>query len=665
MKSLSLKRNNMKNLLITLCLLASVLHLTAQDASLLKYNWEKTPVLHTLSETDQKIPELVLKDKMSIEFAYNDKGELEAYKLHHVIIRVNSDDAINNNNKIYLPYYNTSEMVKQKVRVINSKGKVINLDDDDIKDSTDEETESVLRYFALEGVDLGSEIEYYFIQHIYPRYTGSQITLQSTAPKRDVEFSLITPPNLIMAVKSYNDLPDMAYDSTNEDQNVLNLKLDSVPGLKNEDFSNRDAHLKFLVYKLDANTANNKRDLIRYGTRAEDIYAAIYTEPEGSVSKKLKSMIKEMNLSAITDEEQKVRAVEHFIKSQYQIYDFYAEQLEDLSKILEDKAANEFGMTELFTQLFTMLDIKHQVVLTCSRYDTKFDPDFESYNYLDTYLLYFPNSGKHITPGDKYARLGYLAPAFTNNYGMYIKPVEVGDFKSGVAQVKFIDALPYDASRDDLYVDVDLSDDISDPVYKVHREQTGYYSQVLQMIYKDVDADVQKDLREQQLTFISEDAEIVEVTVKHASAEEFGTEPLLTDGKFTTPQFVEKAGTKYLFNIGLLIGPQAEMYQEEERKLEVENDFNRWYHRELSFVMPDGYTCTNLSDLNMDVFQEKGGERTMTFTSTYTQTGNTVKVVIDEYYKQIIWPLAEFEAYRKVINASADFNKISLVLEPK
>jgi hypothetical protein len=34
-----------------------------------------------------------------------------------------------------------------------------------------------------------------------------------------------------------------------------------------------------------------------------------------------------------------------------------------------------------------------------------------------------------------------------------------------------------------------------------------------------------------------------------------------------------------------------------------------------------------------------------------------------EQYRRIIYPLAEYEDFKKVINASADFNKIVLVLE--
>jgi hypothetical protein len=65
------------------------------------------------------------------------------------------------------------------------------------------------------------------------------------------------------------------------------------------------------------------------------------------------------------------------------------------------------------------------------------------------------------------------------------------------------------------------------------------------------------------------------------------------------------------------------------------------------------------------VFYEDKGERTMAFTSTYKIAGNVVKISVVEYYKRVIYPLSIFENFRKVINAAADFNKITLVFERK
>ena len=62
---------------------------------------------------------------------------------------------------------------------------------------------------------------------------------------------------------------------------------------------------------------------------------------------------------------------------------------------------------------------------------------------------------------------------------------------------------------------------------------------------------------------------------------------------------------------------------------------------------------------------EKNGDKIYYFTSSYETGGNLLTVKIEEVYKEIACPVENFEDYRKVINASADFNKVTLMFEPK
>lgn len=655
----------MKKTLTALIFGLTLVSTYAQVETIDKYDWEKSPKLHDLTAEEAALPEVILKDKLVYDFTYNDKGELECTYVHHVIIRVNSDDAISDNNKLYLPYYDESDMIRQKVRVINSKGEVKTLGERDVKESVDEESQRKLKYFALEGVDLGSEIEYFFLLKESPELSGSRSTLQGAVLKKNVEFKLISPPNLVFAFKSYNGLPDVALDSANNDVNIYSVSMPEIKGLAEEDFANVDANEMFLVYKLQANKSNNKSDFYRYGKYAEDVYAAMYGEISGGTNKKLQKLIKAMDLKLALTEEDKIRAIEQYIKTNFNVIEFYIPQYSDLEGVLDGKIGTQFGILRLYVAIFQSLGIEHQIAITTNRFDERFDKDFESYSYLDEYLIYFPDLNMHMEPSSVFSRLGFITSGLQYNYAVYIKPVEVGDFKTAVAKINFIDALPYDKTQNNISMDVDLSKDIDNPLYTLTLKETGYYAQSTQVVYDYLDEDNKKEVSEAQVKQIAEKAEDIQVTLENAGGIYFGLKPLVTKATFHSSQFVEKAGNQYLFNIGLLIGPQAEIYQEKERVLEVENGFNRWYHRELTFVMPEGYKCTNLDDLKIDVFQEKDGERTMTFTSNYTVTGNTVKVVIDEYYKVIVLPVSEYEDYRKVINAAANFNKVSLILEPQ
>jgi hypothetical protein len=53
----------------------------------------------------------------------------------------------------------------------------------------------------------------------------------------------------------------------------------------------------------------------------------------------------------------------------------------------------------------------------------------------------------------------------------------------------------------------------------------------------------------------------------------------------------------------------------------------------------------------------------MGFVSSYEQNGNTLKITIKENYNSIFYPVQQYEEFKKVINASADFNKVVLVLD--
>jgi len=105
------------------------------------------------------------------------------------------------------------------------------------------------------------------------------------------------------------------------------------------------------------------------------------------------------------------------------------------------------------------------------------------------------------------------------------------------------------------------------------------------------------------------------------------------------------------------------MYQEEKRKLPVENEFNRNYERKIQFEIPEGYRIRNLDDLKMNIFYDENGTKSMGFSSDYLVEGSQISVFIKEYYKQLDYPVEDFDQFRKIINAAADFNKKVLIFE--
>ena len=652
--------------LILALICCSFYYTFGQQISDLDYKWDADPKLHTIDSADINDGELVLMYKRTIEFAYNDKGQLTCYQLTHKTIRVNSDEAIESNNKIYVPSDDDKRIIEHKARVITSTGKVMELNKDDIKEAVDEESDQTYHYYALEGIDKGSEIEYFTLAEIAPVISGKNISFQTGTKRRDVSFHLISPDNLIFKTKSYNELPELEADTTIEDVNILKFHIDKIPALKSEEFANYNAHRMSLEFKLEKNTYTRSNEIFRFGSAAENAYTSVYGELDKSTMKKVNKLIKNIELNEADDEETKIRKIENYLKSRFSTINMYAPELKNVSSIIDNKVANENGMTKLFAAVLTARDIKHQIILTSNRYKQKFDPDFESYGFLSEYLIYIPSIGEYIAPTEKFFRLGYIPSNLTHNYGLFIKPVQLGDYKTGVGKVKFIEGYAADKTLDNMDIKVDFGNNFDKLTIDMKREQTGYYAQPIQTVYDYLDEEQKKEINEETMVkFITENMEIEEVNLKNASADDFGTKPLITEAKYSSKEFIEKAGPKFLFKIGKLIGPQAELYMEEERKLEVENRFNRSYTRVIEFDVPEGYKCINLDDLNMDVFRKDEEPKTMTFTSTYTKEGNSIRVEVIEYYTQIIWPLEMFEDYRNVINAAANFNKIVLIFEKK
>jgi hypothetical protein len=646
-----------------LCFIGFAQVSTPKEPEYLTYDWEKDPKPHSLNEADKQLAEIVLKEKKAAEFIYNSAGELVEYKLLHKIIRVNSDKAIEENNKLYIPSGPKTEFLNQKVRVITPAGKIRVLSEKDIKEGVEEKSKVTFRFFALEGIETGSEIEYFYLMKTATRYTGTIEHIQADVPKKNVEFQLISPSNLHFSTKSYNGLPDMKQDTAREDKNVLSLKVDRVEALLEEGSSTYKANLQQVIYKLNRNSASNANDIISYGSVSEGTYKVIFATPEKAVAKKISKLIQLINIKYARDEEDKIRIVEQYLKSNFATLENSDPSLDNLSMILDKKIANKEGMVKLFGAVFNQLNIEYQVVMTCDRNELKFDPEFEAYNFLQEYIFFLPSVNLYLAPTEQISCLGFIPYFLTNTYGLFVKKVNLDSYTTGIGKIKFIEPVPFDKSFDNLEVKVDFKSDILSPKIDLSRQMAGYYAQYFQPYYSYVAEEDKKKLTASVMEGFIPGVEIKDIIIENAGKDYFGIKPLIAKSSFSGETLIENAGGKYLFKIGDLIGPQMEMYQKEERKQKVESNYNRLYHRVITFDIPEGYKIANLDVLNLDVYSEEKGERVINFTSKYTRNGNTIKVVIDEYYKKLVFPLDQYESYRKVINAAADFNKITLVLE--
>lgn len=628
------------------------------------YDWEEQPISGINLDEFQDSDIVAFKDKRVNEFYYMEDNSLIEYSLIHKLYWVNSNDKIEEYNKVYLPYSSGSEVVKNKARVITKTGKILELDDSKILTSKDDETKKTYKFYALEGVEKGSFIEYYYVVKKYPTYTGSRITLQSDFDKQNIAFDLYAPTNLIFETKSYNDVPQVIKDTTLKEKNHWKLNIDKLKGLDKEEQAPYNAMHKYLIYKLKKNTVKPLNDVVSYSVASQNIYNSIYSKIDDKIKSKVTKFIASIDDVKNEDLTKQIRAIENYIKANLYIAKVKREDLEDVSSIIDNKVASEKGAMKLYSAIFNSLGIKHQIVLTSDRREMKFDKSFESYNFLQEYLIYFPKLKLYMAPTKLESRLGFPPGYLTDNYGLFIKQVTLSGFTSGVGYVKYIKPVNYDKTNYNLVMNVSFDpDDLTVTKLKMDRIMDGYYAVYVQPFMDIAKEEDKNDMIEGVIKSINPNLEIIEKKALHASSKDFGNKPLQIIATLRSEDYVDKAGNKYLFKIGSIIGPQQEMYQEKLRQLPVENEFERSYDRKIIVDIPDGYQFKNLEKINIDESYSKGDKELFMFKSSYELKDDQLIVSIKEYYNQNVIDVSLYEKYRTVINSAANFNKVTVVLE--
>lgn len=638
------------------CMLATSLYATTFKP----YQWENQRSRYALSEKDRLLAELIIKQHTQYDYVF-ENNEFVMYSTIHRIVYVNNNEAVQKHNRIHISMSSAIELVELKARAINKEGKAIYFDEKNLKELKEESSGRAFKIFAIEGVELGSEIEYYFIRKMRPS-VFDRVFLQYDVPVKHNSFLLTSPEHLKFDFKTYNDFPEVKEEESDE-MNVYLTAMTEVPALKTEAFSNFDPNRKRIEFKLAYNTARSTARLYTWEEAART-FCRILTELSKEDEKALEKFVKTLKDDPSKSVEGRIRHIESVIKSGIQVNkESNDESLSSLASILKVKVASNQGMTKLFLGVFDKLKVQCHPVITCSRENIKFDGEFDSWAFLDEYVLYFPDTKQFLSPYTFECRYPFIQPELTAQKGLFIKPVKIGDIRSAFSSIGEIPAMDYSYNIDNLDIEVRFDDDLTSNKIHQKREFGGYNAVYFTPYYDMMSSDQRVGMIEEITKQIAPDANIIEWTahpVPEAKSQNF-----VVDVNFGSSHFIEKAGSRLLFKVGELIGRQIEMYRDDQRTAEVENDFNRMYDRTIKIHLPEGYQVKNLNDLNLDITYRDKDDLPFLFRSNYKLSGNLLEVRVEEYYKQIYAPRSRYEDFRKVINAAADFNKITLVLEKK
>ena len=640
--------------IIVICFLSAPLWAT----SFQPYQWEKDRPRYKLTDKDRLLSELILKQHTQYEYVF-ENNQFVMYSTIHRIIYVNNNEAVQKHNRIVISMGNALELLDVKARAINKEGKAIYFDSSNLKELKNEESGKAFKIFAIEGIELGSEVEYYFIRKMRPS-VFDRVFLQYDVPVKNNSFLLSCPEHLKFDFKTYHNFPAVKEQEDSE-RNIYLTSMTDVPALKTEAFSNFDPNRKRIEFKLAYNTARSQSRLYTWDEAAKTFYTMLTTVTKDD-EKALDKFAKTLGDNSSNTLEARIKNIENKIKTSIQVNkEGDAESLSQISSVVKTKIASHQGMTRVFLGIFEKLGIQCHPVITCSRESIKFDGDFDSWAFLDDYVLYFPDTKQFLSPYVFECRYPLVQAEFTAQKGLFIEPFKMGEVKSALSTIGEIPAVDYSYNLDNLDIEVIFNEDMASNQIRQKREFGGYNAAYFTPYYDMMSADQRTGMIEQLTKQIAPDATIKKWNanpIPNTKANNF-----LVDVDFQTAHFMEKAGPRILFKVGELIGPQVEMYREEERTAEIENDFNRMYDRTIKIKLPKGYQVKNADDLNLNISYKEKDHEPFLFKSTYVIKDDVLEVRVEEYYKQIYVPLTRYEDFRKVVNAAADFNKITLVLE--
>jgi len=654
-----MKINPLK-IIFTLVVLFNSSAFLAQEYSFKSYDWNEKETTVSVPEKYKNENEVILNRTEKIEFVIVGKTAKQ-YHLVHEKIFINSDDAIERNNKIYIPFSLDESVLANKARVILKNGTTILLDKKDIKEDIDQEKGMKYTYFAVNGLEKGAIIEKLYVLEESPEFTGQTIKIQDEYPIADLNFELIYPNYLVFKTKSYNKLSEPTIDEKKiQNTNVLSIIEKDIPALdNNEQYSNWALQLKLFRYKLDENLLSGGRNLNNFKEFSNNLYTRLNPELDKKQQKAIDDFCATIPKS--NDEQEQIWNIENKIKKTIG-YDRYIDSKENLSDVIVTKQANQSDILKFYSAVFKYFSIENNMVFTSNRYKIPFDKDFESFENLNELLFYFPTIKKYLTPTEIEYRIPLFPNTIANNNGLFIKEKTFGGVKMGIGEINFIEIPGNDISHDIMNITIDFTQDIENPLITSNLTFGGYSGLNFQPIKDFASADQYKAVLKSIAENYTVETEYKTLTTENDGIEFIGKKSFVLNVTFDGKELTKKAGENYLFSVGETIGKQMEFYQENKRTLPVEIDYPHLYTRNIKIILPKGASVKNLDKFVMDYKTQVNGKTEAGFNSKYTKTGDEILIENTEFYNIVNYPLNQFDDYKAVINAAADFNKIVIIV---
>lgn len=647
----------MKIAISSLLLLVLSVPVFAQNESV---EWAQAPVLHQVEPRFANESAVIIEDVRQHEYIYETKDKMAIIVSCRRLIKLLDDRGVELYNKIYIPLNGASDEVESvKARTILPDGKVIDLPADKILDVVEEGAH--YKKFALEGVEKGCEIEYVYTMKKAASFFGLEMFQSGYAACEDAAFTLKSPKRLLFSVKGYNGFNAIA-DTVIGNEKIVTATEHNIPTLNDEKYSEKIPNLLNIQYKLSYSLAtdNNVR-LFTWNQLAKNVYSN-YTTFSDKEMKAVDNFIRQMNIPKTATDEERVVALEDYIKTTISNSDENKTDDDNkIEKIVQTNVSGNDGLYKLFMAVLERMGISYQIVFPSKKDDFPLDENFENYKLIEDMLLYFPGLNNYIEPANRSLRYPFVDPAWAATKGLFVHGTTVGSYKTAIASFDSIAIEPYEKNAINLEVTMKFNGTLDSMLMHTKQMLLGYGATAYRPAFNFLSDDKEEEFRKDVVTTVDKSGNVQNIKVANtAMTDSYKNKPLTIEADVTSGEVIDQGGNNILVKIGAVIGPQVEMYQEKPRQLPIVMEYPHYEDRDIYFTIPAGYQIKNLSDINSN---KTGAGGAIGFESSYTLTGNELHIKIHEYYKVTDFPVSMFQEFIKVINASADFNKVVLVLE--
>lgn len=632
----------------------------SQEYSFQDYNWNEKDTKTVIQKEYENLNEVILDKTIKVEIVLQGQQSFQYYLVHQKTL-INSNDAIEKNNKMYVPIYENESIVTNKVRVILKNGKIINLDQKDIKEEIDQEKQMKFNYFAINGLEIGAIIEKLLVLKETSDLKGKTFVMQEEFPIANLNFELIFPEHLVFKNKSYNGLSEAKIDTEKiKGKHIISISEQNITALLNDEkYSNWHRNLKMFRYKLDENLISGVKNLNSYKEFATNLFERLNSEYDKKEQNAIVEFCKQISKSA--DQQEQIWNIENKLKKTI-VYDKYTDSKEKISNIIKSKQANQTDILRLYIAIFKNFGIENNLVLTSDRFKIPFDKEFESFENLQEVLVYFPKINKYLTPTEIEYRIPLFPKELGNNNGLFTKEKKFAGINMGISEIKFIEIPGIEITHDEMDIIIDFTKDLDNPKIRNRISFGGYSAFNFQPVKDFVPADEYKTILKTIAQNYTIDTEYTTLTTQNDGIENIGKKPFILEVTFDGKDLIQKAGENYLFSIGQIIGKQSELYHVNKRKLPVEIDYPHAYTRKIKIILPKGITIKNLEKISMNKVAQINNKTEAYFICDYKKTDSEITIENTQNYNVIDYPLEKFTEYKQVINAAADFNKIVIIL---